>query len=134
MPLFNNLTKGAFFLKRLAYDRLELLLDDKVAFIVLKKEDFVRLRVKMGETKGLTDIGMQLGSVDVVVLISESDVEEGVYHISIRTKNKYSAKNIALEFGGGGHLKASGCKITDNLENVRRSILEAVKKELDRVC
>lgn len=134
MPLFNNLTKEAFNLKRLAYDRVELLLNDEVAFIVLKQEDFIRLRVKMGETKGLSDIAMQLGSVNVVVLISESDVEEGVYHISIRTKNNYSAKNIAVEFGGGGHLKASGCKIKDNLENVRRCILEAVKKELDRVC
>jgi len=134
MPLFNNLTQEAFNLKRLAYDRLELLLDNKVAFITLKREDFIRLRVKMGETKGLADIGMQLGSVEIVVLISESDVEEGVYHISIRTKHDYSAKNIAIEFGGGGHLKASGCKIKDNLENVRRDILQAVKKEISRVC
>ena len=134
MPLFNNLTQEAFNLKRLAYDRLELLLDNKVAFITLKREDFIRLRVKMGETKGLADIGMQLGSVEIVVLISESDVEEGVYHISIRTKHDYSAKNIAMEFGGGGHLKASGCKIKDNLENVRRDILQAVKKEISRVC
>ena len=134
VPLFNNLTKEAFNLKRLAYDRVELLSNDEVAFIVIKKEDFVRLKVKMGETKGLSDVALQIGSVKIVVLISESDIEEGVYHISIRTKGNYSAKNIANEFGGGGHLKASGCKIKDNLENVRRCIYEAVKKELGRGC
>jgi len=133
-PLFNNLTKEAFNLKRLAYDRVELLCEEKVAFIVLRREDFIRLKVKFGETKGLADIAMQIGSVSIVVLISESDIDEGVYHISIRTKGDYNAKNIASEFGGGGHLKASGCKIKDNIENIRRDILNAVKKELDRLC
>ncbi len=134
MPLFNNLSKEAFNLKCLAYDRLELHGEDKIALISIKKEDFVRLKVRFGETKGLADIGMQIGSVKVVVLISESDVDEGAYHISIRTKGDYSAKNIAEEFGGGGHLKASGCKIRDSLENVRRSILEAAQREVNRLC
>ena len=132
MPLFNNLTKEAFNLKRLAYDRVELLCEDQVAFIVLNKADFVNLKVKFGETKGLADIAMQLATVNIVVLISESDVEEGVYHISVRTKNAYSSKNIAEVFGGGGHIKAAGCKIRDSLENVRRDVLDSVKKELYR--
>ena len=132
MPLFNNLTKEAFNLKRLAYDRVELLCEDKVAFIVIKKADFERLDVKFGETKGLVDVAMQIGSVKIIVLISESDIEEGVYHISIRTKDNYSAKDIASEFGGGGHQKASGCKIKDSIENVRRDIFKAVEKELNK--
>ena len=134
MPLFNDLSKEAFNLKRLAYDRVELFDEDELALITLKKEDFVRLKVKFGETKGLSDIAMQIGSVKIVALISESDVEEGVYHISIRTKTDYSAKNIAEVFGGGGHLKAAGCKIKDSLESVRRCVLEAMKKEKNRLC
>ena len=76
---------------------------------------------------------MQIGSVKLVALVSEGEQEPGVYYISFRSKDNYNAKNVAQEFGGGGHLKASGCKIIDSLANVKAKVLAALKKELNNV-
>jgi len=130
VPLFKSLTKEAFELKKLAYSKVELYFNDKVAFTVFTAEDFKKLKVKMSETKGFADISMQLESVKVIILASEDILEPGVYHISIRTKDNYDASKIASVFGGGGHLKASGCKILGSIEEVKTQLLEAIKKEL----
>ena len=132
VPLFNNLTLEAFNLKRLAHNRIEFFENNEIAIITLTPKDFRELNVAFDETKGLTDIAMQIGSVKIVALVSASDQEPDVYYVSLRTKGEYSAKNIAENFGGGGHLKASGCKIIDNVDNAKKQVLEAMKKELKR--
>ena len=130
VPLFNSMSPEAFNLKKLAYSRVELYYNNQVALIGLQAKDFVNLNAKFSETKGLTDIGMQIGSVNIVVLISEPPTEPGVFYLSIRSKGDYNSQRIAEEFGGGGHLKASGCKIIGDYEEVKKKTLEAVKKEL----
>jgi phosphoesterase RecJ-like protein len=39
---------------------------------------------------------------------------------------------IALRFGGGGHLMAAGCAVTGTAEQVRTDILEAIGQALPR--
>jgi len=134
MPLFNSLSIESYNLRKLAYNRLKLYENDMVAIITLLADDFDELKVAFDETKGITDIGMQLNSVKIVVLITEDNRERGVYHMSFRTKDNYDARAIAEEFGGGGHLKASGCKVADSLDHTLELVLKAVKKEIDKKC
>ena len=130
MPLFNSLSVQAFGLRKLAYEKVRLFDENKIALISITKEDFKSLNARFDETKGLTDIAMQIESVKAVALISESDVEEQTFYVSIRTKDNYNAQKIALEFGGGGHLKASGCKLVDKLDVAQQKILQAIRKEV----
>jgi phosphoesterase RecJ-like protein len=43
------------------------------------------------------------------ILIMEV-VERNEIRVSIRSKGDYSARNLALNFGGGGHINAAGCR------------------------
>ena len=95
MPLLNSLTIESFNLRKLAYNRLELFEDGKIAMITLEAKDFKELGVPFDETKGITDIAMQIGSVKLVALVSEGEQEPGVYYISFRSKDNYNAKNVA---------------------------------------
>ena len=129
-PLFNSKSFEEYDLWKRSINNTELLLDNKYALIVLTQDDFKATHTTMKDTKGLTDNALILESVKIVVLISQDD--DDVYHLSIRSKDSYSAKNIAEEFGGGGHLKAAGCKIPKPLEEVKALIYQAVKKELEQ--
>lgn len=131
-PLFNSLCKESFELKRLAYQRVEFFNEDKIAMIVLEGKDFKNIGASFDDSKGLCDVALQIDSVKIVVLVSESDKEPGVYYFSIRTKDNYDAQKIATEFGGGGHIMASGGKIIDSLQNAKTMLLEASVRELDR--
>ena len=73
---------------------------------------------------------MQIESVKAVALVSESDVEDQTFYVSIRTKEDFSAQKIAAVFGGGGHLKASGCKLIGKLDDVEKNILQAMREEV----
>lgn len=127
-PLFNSKKINEYELWKLSINKTELIFDNQVAIIVLSQSDFKNTGTSMKDTKGLTDNALLLESVKIVVLLSQDD--DGVYYLSIRTKSPYSAKNIAEDFGGGGHLKAAGCKIAEPIEITRDLIIKSVEKEL----
>lgn len=133
-PLFNSMSKAGFELRKIAYNRLELYCEDKIAFIYFTNQDFKTLNISMIETEGITDIGLKLASTKVIAMVSEEAIEDkSLFYVSLRSKGDYRANNIANEFGGGGHLKAAGCRIIGTLSEVKKQIIEASEKEIKRV-
>jgi phosphoesterase RecJ-like protein len=39
---------------------------------------------------------------------------------------------LAEEFGGGGHRYAAGCRIRGNLDQVKKNVLEAVVRQINK--
>ncbi|MBQ7467008.1 MAG: bifunctional oligoribonuclease/PAP phosphatase NrnA [Clostridia bacterium] len=128
-PLFNSKSIYEYNLWKVSINNTQLFYENQFALITITQNDFKQTNTSMKDTKGLTDNALLLESVKVVVLVSE-DVD-GIYYLSIRTKSPYSAKTIAEDFGGGGHLKAAGCKIAKSLEEAKTLIHQAVKKEFE---
>ena len=56
--------------------------------------------------------------------------EPDYYRISLRSRDRVDVSQIAAEFGGGGHAKASGCRIRGTVEQVRDTLVEQVQKHL----
>ncbi len=50
--------------------------------------------------------------------------------ISLRSKNYANVSELAAEFGGGGHWKASGCSIHDSFEEAEKLFVKAAEKYL----
>lgn len=50
--------------------------------------------------------------------------------ISLRSKNYANVADLAAEFGGGGHWKASGCTIRDTFEEAEKIFVQAAEKYL----
>lgn len=128
-PLFNNLTISAFNLKKLSLNKLEFICEDKAGLIILTKEDLESCNATFEETKGLTDIPMQIKKLKCVVVATQNPKDD-IFYISVRTKDEYSSKNIATELGGGGHFKAAGGKISQPKSVVRETLIKAITKEI----
>jgi len=65
------------------------------------------------------------GDGDFFILYSEDKKKDGMYQVSVRVSDSsdFSAKAYAEAHGGGGHLKASGCVISDvEMEELKRTI------------
>ncbi len=133
VPIFKSMTLSAFNLKKFVFNNLELHSDGKLAICVLTADDIVSAGASFTDTEGLVDIGTDIQSVLIDALLSEDPNERGAFRVSIRSKGDYSARNIAMAFGGGGHLKASGCKIYDSGENAKKKLLAEMEKELKRL-
>ena len=50
--------------------------------------------------------------------------------VSLRSNDKVNVDEIALLYGGGGHPKAAGFSINDDLESVKQRVIAEAKRYL----
>ncbi len=131
-PIFRSMTIPGFNLTKLAYNNTKFFEDGKVAIICLSAEDFESVGATFEETKGIVEVAMQLESVKIMALVSENPLERGVQYISIRSKAPYSSCNVAMQFGGGGHEQAAGCRVNDDQKAASEKIVKYMIEESKR--
>ncbi|MGC8764356.1 MAG: DHH family phosphoesterase [Brevinematia bacterium] len=124
-----NQSKSLAYLKylKLVLNRLKLEMDNRVCYSYLLKEDFDENNNL--ETDSLVEYLGILRTVSVYFLIKEK--EKGIYNISLRSKFDVDVSRIASNFGGGGHMRAAGCRVDGlSLEEAKEKLLNLIGKEL----
>ncbi|MDS0524885.1 bifunctional oligoribonuclease/PAP phosphatase NrnA [Clostridium sp. SHJSY1] len=111
-----------------ALSDLKLLVDDKVSFISLSKETLESFGMSNIDTSDIINMALNIEGVEVAVVTKE--VEDGV-KASLRSKNDVDVRRIAEVFGGGGHVKASGLKVSGvSIEEANSQIIKEIEKEI----
>lgn len=64
----------------------------------------------------------RIGSVVAAVLLIEPYQGEGPIRVSFRSKREIDVAAIARQFGGGGHARAAGAKLTTTLDEAYRQV------------
>lgn len=127
--IFDVKTLNGIKLTTLVTSTIQLHLNGKVATMYLTKDMLNQSGATEDEAGELVNIARDIENVEVGILIKE--VEEGVYKLSLRSKDYFDVKDIALKYGGGGHIKAAGCTIRNNtIEKIIKEILEDIKLKL----
>ena len=90
------------------YENLTVL-PEGAAYMILARETARRFQMEEGESEGLVNIPLGIGSVRLSVLLRE---DEGHFRVSVRSKKGVSARDLAQRyFHGGGHENAAGGKL-----------------------
>lgn len=113
-------------LMKIAMNRLEFLLDGKIAFTYILKDDFDKVNAVCGDHEGIVDIGRNIDGVLVSVFIREDDG----FTVSLRSTGSVDVSKIAQVLGGGGHFMAAGAKIYDSLQETKSKVINVIKKEI----
>lgn len=92
------------------------MLDDKFAFITITKEKMEKYGADIGMTEGFVDFPLSVDTVEVCASIMEMKPRQ--YKISLRSKRYADVNKIAGVYGGGGHVRAAGCMLFGELEEV----------------
>ena len=121
-------SKSQFEAEKLATQRLEFYMDDKITFTYITKEDEKNLNVQAGECDGIAGIGINIAGVEVAIFARQR--EDG-FKLSFRS-NRIDVADICMLYGGGGHKLAAGCTIDAKLEDVRKAVVEETMKHLDK--
>ena len=103
---------------------LDLLDDGRVAVMRLTRDAFVRHGAGTGDTEGIINEPMRIASVDVSVLLVESD--DNLVRVSFRSKRDADVSAIAASFGGGGHVNAAGARIKGTLPEVHERVIKSI--------
>lgn len=100
---------------------MKMFFKDKMAVLTVLIDDLKKFNCPSYETEGLVDYAINIIGVEVGVILLES--EKNCFKISFRSKNIDVCK-IASQFGGGGHIHASGCMIFGNYEDVMEKLIK----------
>ena len=94
----------------------------------LTQEDLAATGADKSLTEGFVDFPLTVDGVEVSVSMME--VKKRLYKISLRSKGTVNVNAVASKFGGGGHILASGCMLSGELEEVIEKITYAVYQNL----
>jgi len=105
--------------------RIKFLGGGKVAWSIVRKNDFRKTRGKDEDIDMAADEIRAIEGVRIAVVFREKDNRR--LRLSLRSKGRYNVARIAEHFGGGGHFDVAGCNIPDTISERRKVLKEAVK-------
>ncbi len=108
---------------QLVIDRINTLNNGKINYSYVLYEDFKKLNITKNDLSGMVNALTSLENSDVSFFIYQSASEE--FKVSLRSK-KTDVNAVANAFNGGGHINASGCKLTGKFDECLNSLLNKI--------
>jgi len=126
--LFEQKTWSQTKLLHKALSNLELLENGKIAVIVLSLQDFRETGAQEHLTEGLINYARNIVNVEAAALLKELGNNE--IKVSFRSNSWLDVNQVAAKFGGGGHIRASGCTLNMPLSQAQKNVVSALKEAL----
>lgn len=100
-----------------------------VSMVSRRMMDFYQVTSK--DLDGIVNHLQSVSGVDCAIFMYEIGTLE--YKVSMRSNGRVNVAEVAMKFGGGGHVRAAGCTMNgtyhDNINNLSREIAGQFKRE-----
>jgi phosphoesterase RecJ-like protein len=97
----------------------------RIAALAVTKKMLDEAGAQWEHTEGFVEYPRSIEGVQVAVFFSE--IGEGLYKVSLRSKGRFNVEKVARTFGGGGHINAAACRIRGDADTVKKKLFEAIK-------
>ena len=127
--MFDIKSVGMLKMESAVINVMEYYLDGKVTMICITNELLESLGVDVSDLDGCSSLPLKVEGVEVGITIREKAPDS--YKISMRSTGDVNVSEICRTLGGGGHVKASGCAMDGNIEDIKKILVEAVRKGME---
>lgn len=110
-------------------EKLELYADGKIALLAFTDADFAALGIDETRADGIVGLPSSVEGASVGVYIRQRGENE--FKVSLRSCDDTDVARIAANFGGGGHVKASGFTARLSLDETKRAVVAEIEKTFD---
>ena len=100
----------------------------RIAWLMVTRAMIEETHALLSDTSGFVDMVMTLAGVEIGIIFVEA--EDGMVHISLRSRRETDINKIAVLLGGGGHKNASGVRFKGTLEQAVNTVTEAAATAL----
>lgn len=107
--------------------RLEIFANKQAAMSSLDQEQLRSLGAKMEHAESVIDSLAEIRGVEIASILKED--KEGI-RVSFRSKTCADVAAIAEGFGGGGHIRASGCTLKMPMDDAYQVVHRAIEEAL----
>jgi phosphoesterase RecJ-like protein len=102
--------------------------DRQISWITVSQDDIRMTGATSEDMDGLILYPRNIEGVEVGLLFKQTD--EQTVKVSFRSNGKADVAAIAQRFGGGGHVRASGCTLKGGLQEVVERVVKEVGQSL----
>jgi len=88
------------------------------------QQDFLETGANSTDTEDAINALHTVEGSEIAVLFVE--LEANVIKVSLRSRTEFNVQQIAAQFGGGGHKKASGVTFSGTLDEAREAVLDSI--------
>ncbi len=127
--LFQNHDPAKVLLMSEALQSLELLCDGKLAIMTITNHMLEKCEANRSHIENIVNEPMQIGSIEVSVMCVEME-EPGKTRFSLRSKNSVDVNAIANTMGGGGHVRAAGVTICEEIDKAKGIMVKALQEAM----
>jgi phosphoesterase RecJ-like protein len=127
--LLERMTMGQLRIIQRGLSRLSFSPDQRISWLWVNSEDTEESGATNDDLEGLVNYPRNIEGVEVGLLFKQNGQES--VKVSLRSAGRVNVAAVAQHFGGGGHVRAAGCRLTDPLPEVIRQVVDVVQKALD---
>lgn len=133
---FANLIQESFYEKSYKQTRImaeavlksKMYLEGTCLISFFTRKEMLEMQAGSPDFTGIINRLKTVRGVECAVFMYE--LEEGNYKVSLRTSDRVDATKVTTVFGGGGHVKAAGCNIQGDAEQVIKKITAEIAKQI----
>ena len=102
----------------------------EVACLEITRKMLTETGADVTKSEGFINYARSIDGVKVAVLFKEDQKDPNKINVSFRSKAGADVNRIASSFGGGGHIKASGCVLEGTLAEVETRVVAKIEEVL----
>jgi phosphoesterase RecJ-like protein len=119
--LFENKKVESLCLQTKVFNSLKIFNNGKIAVTWLDKSGYDECNANEDDAIELVRVGSSIQGVDFSIFIHEKPDK---IKVSLRSKSNFNVNKIARQYGGGGHVKASGFSMSGTVKQVYDDIVD----------
>ncbi len=127
--LFYKLSGEYLALYKIALERLEFFADKRACLMYISDEDFKMAGLDENEAGDIVTLPSKIIGVEAGVFIRNRG--KG-YKVSLRSNEFVNVSEIAVSFGGGGHIRAAGFSSEMPLDELKKDVCSKIEEALKR--
>ncbi|RYD06811.1 hypothetical protein N752_02430 [Desulforamulus aquiferis] len=108
-------------LLQVALQSLEISKCGQIAWLSITQEQVQSVGAEDQHVDGLINYPRKIKGVEVAIVFKE--LNDGMVKVSLRSKYQVDVNLLAKKFGGGGHVRASGCTLKGGLDQAKKLVL-----------
>ena len=128
--MFDSNSFGKLKLIGALLDDMELVDEGRLAVLHMDDQILAATGSTNNDTEGLINLPLTAREIQAVVFFKVTG--NGDVRVSMRSKYDVDVRQVASEFGGGGHKNAAGFTVTGHLAEVRAGIVDRIVRAIEQ--
>lgn len=106
--------------------------DNKIAWVLVTQSMLNETQTTLDDVEGFVNQIQAIENVEVAICVCE--LPNGNAKISLRSAGRVDVAALAAEFDGGGHERASGCRINLPCASAIKELVATAKQHIQEIC